>query len=225
MSVLFRTEFEYKACLVGSSGVGKTSLFRRLIDKELLFSSIDGSPLTVGTICPDMGTIQKTFDGKSLKLNGEAFRIRINIWDTAGQERWMSLTKNFFREMRVAILCYDVSDIKSAVQLTRVWDTKIDQTCFKLLVGCKSDKFIHAENSQAVKYIQNYYKNDSICRHIMTSAKENSNIEYTKNELFSILYDNSVQHLCDGTKNDDETVYIEDVKSTKIQTKQSCCSS
>ena len=35
--------------------------------------------------------------------------IRLSVWDTAGSERFRCLTRQYYRDVRVAILAYDIT--------------------------------------------------------------------------------------------------------------------
>ena len=72
---------EIKVILLGSSGVGKTSLITRYKTRKFIrnITSTHGSNFV---------TMKKTFNNKKYILN---------IWDTAGQEKYNSLTQILHR--------------------------------------------------------------------------------------------------------------------------------
>ena len=80
----------FKFIVIGSSGVGKTSLLKRLIDDQ--FSPENTS--TIGVEC--LSTVME-IDGQPIKLQ---------IWDTAGQEKFRSIAKSYFRHAVGVILVY-----------------------------------------------------------------------------------------------------------------------
>jgi len=155
-------------------------------------------------MCPDFENFSRKYSRVSQdKVSQDTdITISVNIWDTAGQEKWVSLTKSFFRDMRVALMCYDISDLKSAVSLTTTWNNKIDPECFKIFIGCKSDLFKDPKHTQAVDHISRFCSSNRIYNHIITSSKTNSSINLVKDRLFNILYDNSVHHILNDTEED-----------------------
>jgi small GTP-binding protein len=116
----------YKFIIIGSSGVGKTCLLKRLID---------------GTFTEDnASTIGVEFD--SLILNIDNRKVKLQIWDTAGQERFRSISKTYYRNAVGVILVFDLTDRKSFDSLTS-WLNDIHALCDSnaviQLIGNKSD--------------------------------------------------------------------------------------
>jgi small GTP-binding protein len=120
-------EVAYKVVLVGSSGVGKTSLVQRLTDRT--FSEQLQS--TVGV------EFKSWFARKASGTD-----VRLNIWDTAGQERFRSVSKAYFRNAVGAILVFALDSEASFTDLD-AWLADLHQAANPnaviLLVGNKSD--------------------------------------------------------------------------------------
>ncbi|KAH3774069.1 ras-related protein Rab-22A-like isoform X1 [Dreissena polymorpha] len=84
---------EVKLCLLGESGVGKSSIVLRFVRdqyKENLESTIGASFMT-----------------KQVVLDGKTYIFQ--IWDTAGQEKYRSLAPMYYRGAAAAIVVYDVT--------------------------------------------------------------------------------------------------------------------
>jgi Ras-related protein Rab-1A len=87
----------FKVVLVGSSLVGKTSLFERF----------KGNPLpsrfmtTVGGGCAVVPVV----------LGGDT--VSLTIWDTAGQETYRSIIPFYFAHAHVIVVVYDITNIES----------------------------------------------------------------------------------------------------------------
>uniref|UniRef100_A0A8C6TDV0 RAB17, member RAS oncogene family n=1 Tax=Neogobius melanostomus TaxID=47308 RepID=A0A8C6TDV0_9GOBI len=81
-----------KMVLLGSSGVGKSSLATRFVTGEFK----DAQP-TVGC----------AYQTHVVSVNGAS--LRFEIWDTAGQERYHSVTPLYYRGAHAALLVYDIS--------------------------------------------------------------------------------------------------------------------
>ncbi|KAK0867270.1 hypothetical protein LTS02_004218 [Friedmanniomyces endolithicus] len=95
------TALEAKLVVLGSQGVGKTSLVHRYVKQAFeppskSQSTIGASFLTTRVHDPESGAT-----------------LRLQIWDTAGQERFRSISRLYYRGAHAAILCYDVTSAKS----------------------------------------------------------------------------------------------------------------
>ena len=99
---------------------------------------------------------------KSIARLYNNLEINVDLWATAGQERWISLPMCFFRDMRVAIMCFDIPSLKSAEELTAVWDPKISDDCFKVICARKCDYFEVPKKCEAYQHILRYYRYRSV---------------------------------------------------------------
>lgn len=81
---------EAKIVVLGSQGVGKTSLVHRYVKNAFTppttQSTIGASFLTKRVVDIDTSTV-----------------VRLQIWDTAGQERFRSISKLYYRGMSRAV--------------------------------------------------------------------------------------------------------------------------
>lgn len=92
-----QNDVHHKVVLIGESGVGKTSLYRRFIGKNYEENTIK--------------TIDVDFTTQSYSINESL--VKLQIWDTAGQERYRSIIRIFLRDADAAILVYDLTDASS----------------------------------------------------------------------------------------------------------------
>jgi small GTP-binding protein len=115
-----------KFIIIGSSGVGKTAILKRLIDDIF-------EPESQSTIGVEFLSSQVDVDGVP---------VRLQIWDTAGQERFRSIAKAYFRSAIGVVLVFDLTDRKSFEDLNQ-WLTDIHQLCdpnaVVTLIGNKLD--------------------------------------------------------------------------------------
>ncbi|KAH0785871.1 small GTP-binding protein [Histomonas meleagridis] len=116
----------YKFIVIGSSGVGKTAILKRLVDDVFAEES--------------QSTIGVEFLATSVVVDDK--QIKLHIWDTAGQERFRSIAKAYFRSAIGVILVFDLTDRKSFEDLTD-WLKDIHSLCdpnaVVTLIGNKSD--------------------------------------------------------------------------------------
>ncbi|PPJ51714.1 hypothetical protein CBER1_08898 [Cercospora berteroae] len=129
------TSLEAKLVVLGSQGVGKTSLVHRyvknsFIDPNKAQSTVGASFLTTRVNDPESGA-----------------QLRLQIWDTAGQERFRSISRLYYRGANAAILCYDVTSKKSFDEMG-AWLKELRENCggaeveedmILHIVGTKSD--------------------------------------------------------------------------------------
>ncbi len=106
--------------------VGKTSLITRF-----MYDSFDNMY---------QATIGIDFLSKTMYLEDRT--VRLQLWDTAGQERFRSLIPSYIRDSSVAVVVYDISNLKS-FHNTRKWVDDVrgerGQDVIIVLVGNKTD--------------------------------------------------------------------------------------
>ncbi|KAF2645083.1 ras-domain-containing protein [Massarina eburnea CBS 473.64] len=120
---------EAKIVVLGSQGVGKTSLVHRYVKNAFAppntQSTIGASFLTKRVVDIDTSTV-----------------VRLQIWDTAGQERFRSISKLYYRGANAGVLCYDITDAPSFEEMGR-WlqelKTNLGNDIIIHVVGTKSD--------------------------------------------------------------------------------------
>ncbi|KAG6906640.1 hypothetical protein DXG01_012815 [Tephrocybe rancida] len=124
-----------KLVVIGTSGVGKTSLRGQYISGQ--FSN--GYRATIGA-----DFISKTIPHPS----NPSSSVVLQIWDTAGQERFSSLSTAFFRGADAVLLMFDVNSPATMLALTKWWaefreraplaDEEMEDFCC-VVVGNKMD--------------------------------------------------------------------------------------
>ncbi|KAE8311199.1 hypothetical protein RU639_008965 [Aspergillus parasiticus] len=99
------SSLEAKIVILGSQGVGKTSLVQRYVKNA--FNPV-GTASTVGA----------SFVTKRVLDSSSDTIVRLQIWDTAGQERFRSISKLYYRGANACLLCYDITDEQSFLEMT-----------------------------------------------------------------------------------------------------------
>lgn len=95
------SEINYKIILIGNSGVGKTSLFRKLSTGEFNEKNIS----TIGIEKKSLEVDVNIGAGGSNKT-----KFSISLYDTAGQEKFRAITRNYFKESEGIFLLYDITN-------------------------------------------------------------------------------------------------------------------
>jgi small GTP-binding protein len=150
----------YKFIIIGSSGVGKTAILKRLVED----SFTDESQSTIGV----------EFD--STVMTVEDRKVKLQIWDTAGQERFRSIAKAYYRNAVGVILVFDITDRKSFDDLSS-WlndvHTLCDPNAVIQLIGNKTD--LHGRRVVTLTEAENFASNHRM-QYLETSAKVGENV-------------------------------------------------
>ncbi|CAN8102203.1 unnamed protein product [Discula destructiva] len=120
---------EAKIVVLGSQGVGKTSLVMRYCK-----GAFDPSQIT--------STVGASFMTKRVVDSDTDTQVRLQIWDTAGQERFRSISRLYYRGANACILCYSITDAQSFADMG-AWLTELRRNLpadiVLHIVGTKSD--------------------------------------------------------------------------------------
>ncbi|KAK8090913.1 ras family domain-containing protein [Apiospora phragmitis] len=105
------SSLEAKIVVLGSQGVGKTSLVMRFckgaFNPSQVTSTVGASFMAKRVIDSDTDTV-----------------VRLQIWDTAGQERFRSISRLYYRGANACILCYSITDAQSFAEMG-MWLTEL----------------------------------------------------------------------------------------------------
>jgi small GTP-binding protein len=160
--------YQFRLILIGSTAVGKTSIFGRIKDPNYFCANL---PNTVG-VNPDLTETTVQVDGKTIK---------ILLADTAGQERFRSIVKSYYRNMVGGFLVFDVRDHKTFEELNE-WleDAKEGAANPReltfVLVGNKIDKDVNQPRSVSYQEAKAFAEHFGM-EYIETSAKTGQNID------------------------------------------------
>ena len=161
-----------KMILVGDSGVGKTSIIKRYLNK---FSK------NIST------TISTSYSNKLEIVND--YKINFQIWDTVGQEQYRSLNSLFFKDAHICLMVYDITKESSFRSIKDYWYQAIINNGLEGVIfgiaGNKNDLYMNEKVDK--NEVKEFCKEiNSIFQY--TSAKENECID----ELFKELGDKFV---------------------------------
>ncbi|QRV76201.1 Ras-like GTP-binding protein RYL2 [Ceratobasidium sp. AG-Ba] len=134
-----QSSLDAKVVIMGSAGVGKTSLVTRYVEERF-------APQTTTTTGAFFHSKKVTVDGT---------KVRLQIWDTAGQERFRSMPADawrpapmYYRGASAAILVYDITNASSFDDV-KVWIEELKRNCdpdlLIYIVGAKADLAAHGQ--------------------------------------------------------------------------------
>ena len=156
----------YKIILIGSSSVGKTSLCHN-IRGDMFDTKI---PITIGV------------DFMKFQLSSTDKVYDIQIWDTAGHENYRSITKMYYRNSHIILLCFDLTNRKSFAELD-MWMNEIkliiNHPVYICLLGLKADLKPVVDDNDINKFLEKHL--------ITTFQKFSSKKNYNNDKIESIL--------------------------------------
>nr|XP_004924994.1 ras-related protein Rab-31 isoform X1 [Bombyx mori] len=163
---------EAKIVVLGSQGVGKTSLVVRYIGK--MFSK---------HVSPTIGASFFTCN-----ISVENARVKLQVWDTAGQERFRSMAPMYYRNANAALLVFDITSMQSFTAIkgwVKELQSNVPEAMVLSVVGNKSD----LESLRAVPYNEaTQYAATIGAAYCETSALHDQGIEKVfKNTAISLL--------------------------------------
>ena len=153
-------EINIKLVILGSGGVGKTSIVKSFLDQEISRMYIP--------------TIGSSIARKEFMLKNIA--IKVNIWDIGGQKSFNPLNPVFFTNVDAAFLVFDLTQPKETLPgleidyLTNL--SKYTNECIAFVIGNKSDLI---STKKELENIANHYKIKNIPL-ILISAKTQENL-------------------------------------------------
>ena len=144
---------EFKAIIIGNSGVGKTTFLKRLLN---INSSCYNISPTIGL------NIEST----------QISDISINFWDTSGQEKYKSITKNYLRNSSIVVLLFDINDYQTFLDITTFWldESKkyAENDAIFYLIANKKDMF----KSHPIHRYNNFIKENNLKFFFISSLKD-----------------------------------------------------
>ena len=91
-------DLSFKIIVIGDSGVGKTSIIKRLQYDS--FSELHQTTLSIDC---SVATFQTDETGN---------KADVLIWDTCGSEKFRSVTKSYYNDVNGVLLIYDIKNVK-----------------------------------------------------------------------------------------------------------------
>jgi small GTP-binding protein len=170
----------FKICLIGSGGVGKTC-----IAKRLCFNTFDANTqLTIGI---DF----YIYNIPIIIKNKETF-VRLTIWDFGGQEQFKKLFGYYIEGANGIFLVFELNNIESLTKLSW-WYEQIEKHKLeerpKILLGTKLDLVENADKKSKIDdlIIKQFQNNYEVKYFLKTSSKENINVSYSFKKMTKLL--------------------------------------
>ena len=173
-----------KVVLIGEAGVGKTSLIARFVNDA--FDPNSSSSLGA------------SFTAKTINFPEFQRQLKFDIWDTAGQEKYRALTKVLYKDAKVIIFVYDITNLKSFEAITDFWYGTINDSIAKppvyAIAANKSDLYEKEEvdEAQAKEFAE---KIGAIFK--TTSALSNEGIDTLFNYIGKKIIDKAFNYIDD----------------------------
>ena len=168
-----------KIIVIGSSGVGKTTLLHVLSG----YPFDDTATSLQATIGIDFFTLDYVVN--------ENKSIELEIWDTAGQERYASVMESYFRGARgsACIFVYAVDDPKSFEDLES-WISRLEKSIGSNYVGIIVGNKIDLESKVSLD-TANQFARQKDMSHLLTTAASKLSIEKAITDLLHMYHQKS----------------------------------
>ena len=176
-------DYDYlvKCLIIGDSGTGKSAMMVRFADDVY-------NPEYISTVGVDFKIKTIEHRNKTLKMQ---------IWDTAGQERFRAITTTFYRGCQTVIVCYDISDRNTFINVNK-WIDQINPSKSAILVLCGTKSDLTSKRQVSESEGEEYAKSKNMM-FIETSAKNNSKVS----ELFRLISSAVIdKHIFEGVETD-----------------------
>ena len=171
----FDIDYTIKLLIVGDSSVGKTNFIFRFIENKFNQNYMTTSGIELKTVI--------------IEINNN--KIRVQLWDTAGQEKYKAITKNLFLKVQGTLVVFDITNDNS-FNNAKKWVNSIKEECGKtmqmILIGNKSD----LEEKRVVSQEEaSQYAEEEKIEYIETSSKTGENIQRAINSICQKILDNT----------------------------------
>lgn len=199
-------DYVFNVCLVGSSGVGKTSLANILQNNQFPFNH----NVTIG--------VEFYSFVKKVEFNNSIYCLRWNIYDTAGQEKYASLINSYYKLGTIVLLGFDLTDEKSFNELESWLETiknKSNNFIKIHLFGNKID--LDFKKQVFSSEIENFIDKHKL-KYFEISVKSNINIDKIIDniniDILTYIYDNTIsksekmKHKIKFLKNNDNKIIL-----------------
>ena len=174
-----------KICLIGSDGVGKTSIIIRYTQGTFSNSYL----MTLGV---DFYEIEK-----KILQNNKEIDLDLVVWDIASQKNFEKIRSHYLQHANLVIIVADVNRLETKNFIEPwIYDIKTNSppNCPYIIVVNKSDLIDLEDLKKSVEKLKNKYKNVKI---FYSSAKSGKNIssifDYVADYLVNEIDENQIK--------------------------------
>ncbi|CAH1780410.1 unnamed protein product [Owenia fusiformis] len=191
---------EVKVCLLGESGVGKSSIVQRFVHD---------------TFKPALeSTIGASFMSKTLTVDEKTYKYQ--IWDTAGQEKYRALAPMYYRGAAAAVIVYDVTN-ESSFGVLKDWIKELQRHGPQEIVIAIAGNKCDLADLREVQYKDALaYAEQTNAIFVETSAKNATNVSEMFEAICRKLPD---EDFLQSSVNNDRI----NLKGTATTKKKKCC--
>jgi small GTP-binding protein len=183
-----------KVCLVGDSGVGKTSLINRLTTGEF-----DTKYL------PTPSTTVSKLEFEFPQKDGETVVLEMDIWDISGQKGFLRYMKeDYFRKAKMIVAVCDVSRSETLYNLEG-WIDEAREVVGDILVQLVANKCDSLHNVIQYDPIVKKYSNDHNSSMIYVSSSTGENVDYAFQEIATL----AMRHIMKDLIEEEEVLEFE----------------
>ena len=205
-------EYIFKIILIGSSGVGKSSLLQRYIQK--VFE--DAYTCTIGV----------DFFMKTIEVNDKT--VKLQLWDTAGTEKYRSITTSYYRGAHCAFIVFDLTAIETFKNLSQ-WIESYYKYCnheFEknvVIIGNKND--LEERRAISKEQIDEFIKMNNFS-YFETSAKTGDNVDECFHFIAEkLMEEQNKKESIGGKRNGGNNVNLKNSENLDLKyEKKGCCS-
>lgn len=169
-------EISKKVCMLGSFGVGKTSLVRRFV-----YNKFDEKYLTTIGV-----QVSHRLLDPILMADKSRVQVKVILWDLAHIEKMTEIIKNYFRGSHGAIVVYDLTR-PSTYAGYDMFLRAFGEVCPKssmIFVANKSDLLM--DHNEGVEQFTHLAKAHNV-PHFFTSAKSGENVDKAFHQLGAMM--------------------------------------
>ncbi|MFX1574379.1 MAG: Rab family GTPase [Promethearchaeota archaeon] len=171
-----KPDYILKMCILGQSGVGKTSLVRRLC-----YNTFDIN--TKETIGLDFYSYDLIFP-----IQEREVFVKLSIWDFGSQEQFRNLFRYYITGVNGLFLAFDLVNIQSLFNLKWWYDSLLEynhENVPIILLGTKNDLIFNSSTNNSIDETTIYKTQEefNIKDFIRTSSKDNYNILHSFEKL------------------------------------------
>ena len=116
-----------KMVLVGQMAVGKSNMVSKYVKDEFSTEYISTNGVS--------------YEHNTIFIEEYNKTLEMHIWDTAGQERFRSLSRLYYKDVKAAILVYDVTRRETLEELKKYWYQEVlNNTPEGIVLGVAANK-------------------------------------------------------------------------------------